>query len=135
MREKAEIEYRADVRPELEAIAALYAAAPLRRPIHDLDRIRRMFEAANLVLTAWDGTRLAGVLRGWTDGAYHGYICDLAIEPAYQKAGIGRRLLEMALEISPQIEFMLRASEIARDYYRHVGWMKIENGWFWPRQL
>lgn len=127
--ETREIAYRQDVRPDVRAIAALYDGAPLRRPTADLERIRQMFEAANVVYSAWDRERLAGILRGWTDGNYHGFICDLAVAPEYQNAGIGRRLLDMALALSPRIEWILRASAIAKDYYAHLGWEKIDNGW------
>lgn len=128
------IEYRSDARPDAVVIADLYRAAPLRRPVDDLERIQRMYDGSNVVLTAWDGERLAGILRGWTDGAFHGYVCDLAVHPDYQKAGIGQALLRQAQAISPDIEFVLRAAPLARDYYPHIGWQPIENGWFQPRR-
>ena len=128
------ISYRSDVRPDAADIAALYRGSPLNRPVDDVDRIRRIYEGSNLVLTAWEGERLVGILRGWTDGAYDGYVCDLAIAPDCQKLGIGRALLEQAIAISPQVQWVLRASKIAVNYYDHIGWQKIENGWLWPRQ-
>lgn len=119
-------------RPEVDAIRALYAAAPLRRPIHEPQRIAKMFESSNVVLSAWDDERdgrLVGLLRGWTDFAWDGYICDLAIHPAYQKQDIGRRLLELARATAPGIQWVLLASPIAKDYYAHLGWEAIPNGW------
>lgn len=127
------ITYRSGQPPALDAVIALYQAAPLRRPVDNPPRIRQMFERANLIWTAWDGDRLVGLLRGWTDGAYHGYICDLAVDPNYQKTGIGRELLRRATEGNGQVEFILRAAVTATDYYAHVGWQKVENGWFQPR--
>ncbi|MBI1752999.1 MAG: GNAT family N-acetyltransferase [Acidobacteria bacterium] len=121
--------FHSDHRPGVEAIRALYAAAPLRRPIHDPERIRRMFEASNVVISAYDGERLVGLLRGWTDFAFDGYICDLAIHPACQKTGVGRRLLDLAVELGEGVQWVLLASPIAKDYYAHVGWAKVENGW------
>ena len=125
----AALEYHLDRTPALEAIRALYAAAPLRRPIHDPARIRRMFEGSNVVISAWDGERLVGLLRGWTDFAFDGYVCDLAIHPAYQKAGVGRALLDRTLALGEGVQWVLLASPIARDYYAHVGWEEVENGW------
>jgi hypothetical protein len=29
---------------------------------------------------------------------------------------------------------VLRASKIAVDYYKHIGWEPIENGWCWRRE-
>ncbi|MGH7194515.1 MAG: GNAT family N-acetyltransferase [Candidatus Saccharimonadales bacterium] len=127
------IEYRGDRCPEPAAIAELCRAALLNRPVDDLERIGRIYAASNLVFTAWEGDRLVGVLRGWSDGGFDAYICDLAIHPDVQRQGVGRRLLELASGGQPQVQFILRASQIARDYYEHLGWQKIENGWFQPR--
>ena len=128
------IEYRTDCRPATAAIIELLRAAPLVRPLDDPARIERMYAASNLVLTAWQGERLVGILRGWTDGAFDGYICDLAIHPDVQRQGVGLRLLELVRAEKPQVQFVLRASQIAKEYYEHIGWQRIENGWFWPRQ-
>jgi ribosomal protein S18 acetylase RimI-like enzyme len=128
------ITYRSDRRPDAALIAALYRGSPLNRPVDDVARIGRMYDGSNIVLTAWEGDRLVGILRGWTDGAYDGYVCDLAIAPDCQKLGIGRALLEQAIALSPEVQWVLRASKIAERYYEHVGWQKIENGWVWPRQ-
>ena len=124
-----DLRFHLDRRPEVEAIRALYAASPLRRPIHDPERIRRMFEGANVVISAYAGDRLVGLLRGWTDFVYDGYVCDLAIHPAFQKAGVGRQLLDLAQGLGEGIQWVLLASPIARDYYARVGWEKVNNGW------
>lgn len=128
------ITFHQDRRPSVDAIRALFAAAPLRRPIHDPARIAAMFEASNLVLSAYDGERLVGLLRGWTDFVYDGYICDLAVHPDYQKASVGRGLLDKALGIHDGIHWVLQASPLAKDYYAHLGWKAIGNGWEFPRK-
>ena len=125
----ASLTFRLDRIPPMDAIRALYAAAPLRRPIHDPERIRRMFEDSNVVISAYDGDRLVGLLRGWTDFVWDGYVCDLAVHPAFQKAGVGRQLLDLAVGLGEGIQWVLQAAPLARDYYAHVGWAKIENAW------
>jgi GNAT superfamily N-acetyltransferase len=127
------ITYRSDSRPDAATIADLYRRSPLYRPVDDVDRIAAMYGGANVVLTAWDGETLVGILRGWTDGAYDGYVCDLAVAPEHQKTGVGRELLDLALKQNWRIQWVLRASRIASAYYEHLGWQKIENGWLWPR--
>jgi ribosomal protein S18 acetylase RimI-like enzyme len=101
--------------------------------VDDVERIKAMYATSNVVLTAWDNETLAGILRGWTDFAYDGYVCDLAVAPEFQKLGVGRELLLQATDLNPRIQWVLRASKIASEYYAHLGWQKIENGWFWPR--
>ena len=128
------ITYSLAERPDARTIADLYRAAELRRPIDDVDRIARMYAGSPLVVTAWDGTRLVGIVRGWTDGAFDGYICDLAVHPEFQTRGIGRELLRLCVsQSSSQVRWVLRASVIAATYYEHLGWQRIENGWYWPR--
>ncbi len=116
-------------RPALEAIQALYAASPLRRPIEDAPRLKQMFDAANVIHSAWEGPRLVGLLRGWTDGAFDGYVCDLAVHPDYQKAGVGRALMALLFPEFPQVRWVLLASPLAEGYYGHVGWKPLENAW------
>ena len=136
------IVYRHDCRPSPADIIRLYDMAPLYRPTKDADRIRRMYEGSNVVWTAWETTdasdlgnaRLVGILRGWTDGAYDGYVCDLAVDPGFQKQGIGRELLSRVIaHYGPHVQWVLRASKIAAAYYKRLGWQAIENGWSWTR--
>lgn len=127
------ITFHDDHRPGLEAVRILYAAAPLRRPIGDLDRLARIFAGSNLLYTAWDGDRLVGVLRGLTDGAFDGYVCDLAVHPAYQKSGVGKGLLDMLLPRHPDVRWVLLAAPLAKNYYGRVGWEALDNAWVLPR--
>lgn len=127
------ITFRPHHRPDLSRIQALYAAAPLRRPVDDVPRLRAMFDAANVIHSAWDGDRLVGLLRGWTDGAFDGYVCDLAVHPAYQKQGVGTGLMAFLAPEYPQVHWVLLASPLARDYYGHVGWEPLDNAWMQSR--
>ena len=124
---------RHDARPDAATIAALYRATPLYRPVDDVPRIAAMYAGSNVVLTAWQGERLVGILRGWTDGAYDGYVCDLAVLPDAQGQGVGRALLDDLHARWPDVQWLLRASKVAREYYGHLGWLPIDNGWLLPR--
>ena len=48
-----------------------------------------------------DGKTLVGCLRILSDGCYFGTITELLVLPAYQKRGIGSRLLQLARENAP----------------------------------
>jgi GNAT superfamily N-acetyltransferase len=47
------------------------------------------------------GKRLVGVVRILSDGYFFGTIPEILVDPEYQGRGIGRRLMEMAWEVSP----------------------------------
>jgi GNAT superfamily N-acetyltransferase len=130
----AELTYRRDTRPPASTVAELYKAAGLNRPVHDLDRLQRVYDGSTVVVTAWEGQRLVGILRGWSDGAYDGYVCDLAVHPDHQRRGVGRALLDACAEGNPEVQWVLRASLVATHYYEHLGWARIENGWYLARQ-
>jgi len=57
-------------------------------------------------VTAWDGERLIGCVRLLTDGYFFGTVPEILVDPAYQRQGIGRRLLEIAWEQSPTSLFL-----------------------------
>ena len=48
---------------------SLYRASTLgeRRPVDDRERMKQMLQNANLVVTAWDGDLLAGIVRSLSD--------------------------------------------------------------------
>lgn len=54
-----------------------------------------------LNITAYDGQELVGCLRILSDGYYFGTITELLVLPAYQKQGIGSRLLQLAKASTP----------------------------------
>ena len=54
-----------------------------------------------LNITAYEGETLVGCLRILTDGYFFGTITELLVLPAYQKQGIGSRLLQLARENTP----------------------------------
>ena len=105
------IEYREGNDLDPAAVAQLYRAAELRRPVDDLARIGEMLAHANLVVSGWDGDRLVGVARSLSDFSYVTYLADLAVHPAYQGRGIGRELIERtAARGGDRAALLLRAS-------------------------
>ena len=72
-----------------------------RRPVNEPDRIAKMLEHANLIITARLGGKLVGVARSLTDFLYCTYLSDLAVDNKFQKQGIGKEpksLSEMPLQ-------------------------------------
>lgn len=58
-----------------------------------------------LNITAWDEDLLIACVRILSDGYYFGTIPEILVDPAYQKKGIGRALMELAWEHSPSSLF------------------------------
>jgi ribosomal protein S18 acetylase RimI-like enzyme len=101
-----------------------------RRPVGDLHSIESMLRHANLVCTAWDGAKLVGVARSLTDFDYCCYLSDLAVDRAYQRRGIGRRLIELTQsKLGSGAKVTLLAAPGAVDYYARIGMTRHESAW------
>ena len=117
--------YKTGVIPVTEAIIELYIKAGLPRPTSDKERIQKMFENSNLVVTAWDNDKLVGISRSITDWVWSCYLADLAVDPGYKKSGIGKGLIqETRNKLGEQSMILLLSVPTALEYYPKVGFEK-----------
>ena len=73
---------------------------------------------------------LVGVLFGVTDFAYWLYVTDLGVDRAYERQGIGRRLMKTAHELAggeKDIAVYLIANENAVPFYEKLGMKKSDD--------
>lgn len=52
-------------------------------------------------IIAMDGKELVGCVRLLSDGYFYSTITEILIDPAYQKQGIGKKLMELVFQASP----------------------------------
>jgi ribosomal protein S18 acetylase RimI-like enzyme len=106
-----------------------------RRPVKDLACLEGMIQNSNLVATAWDDGLLVGIARSVTDFAYCCYLSDLAVDCAYQRQGIGRRLIQVTQDaLGPRGTIILLAAPAAVDYYPHLGFERHDQAWVLDRE-
>ena len=119
-----------------EEFRAVLIASTLgeRRPVDDLQRLDRMLRHADLIVTARDGRRLVGVSRAITDFSYCCYLSDLAVDAAYQRQGIGRRLVAETHKSAGELtSLILVAAPAAQSYYPRIGMQQRPSCWTLPR--
>ena len=105
-----------------------------RRPVGDLARLERMLRQADIIVTARDDGRLVGVSRAISDFAYCCYLSDLAVDVAYQRQGIGKRLIDETRKAAGDgATLILVAAPAAQTYYPKIGMTPIASGWMIPR--
>jgi predicted N-acetyltransferase YhbS len=97
-----------------------------RRPVDDPERLRMMLEYGNLIITARENGKLIGVSRSLTDYAFCTYLSDLAVDEAYQKAGIGKELIRQTKLAAPQARLILLSAPAAINYYPKIGMKQFE---------
>lgn len=106
-------------------LANVFKNSGIKRPYDDLDRMERMIQNADVLITAWDGTEMVGVARAITDYSYCCYLSDLAIVKEYQQKGIGKELVNRIKEIvGDECSIILISAPTAMDYYPRIGFTK-----------
>ena len=125
------ISYRTGNDIDLDEMIELYVDSTLgeRRPVGERERMGRMLEEANLVITAWDDTLMVGISRSVTDWVYCTYLSDLAVRADYQGKGIGKELVRRTRASTPEAMVILLAAPNAVDYYPKIGMTRHESAW------
>jgi hypothetical protein len=119
---KMKIEYSFDKKPTVNQITELYDKSGLPRPTHDKERIQKMYDSSNLIVTAWDNDLLVGVSRSITDWVWSCYLADLAVDP---EIGIGKELVRLTKEkLGDQSMILLLSVPTAMEYYPKIGMIK-----------
>ena len=106
-----------------------------RRPLNEKETIEGMLRNASLILTCrTKNGLLVGISRAITDFHYCTYLSDLAVDAAFQKQGIGKKLIELTHQ-SAGIKTMLilLSAPAAETYYPHIGMTKHNSAWMIPR--
>ena len=120
---------------EPQDVARVFEASGIIRPSHNIARIKRMFDGANLIISAWDEDKLIGVGRALTDFSYCCYLSDLAVDTNYQGQGIGKHLINMVQEaIGEEVSLVLLSAADVEDYYQHLGFSKADHAFILKRR-
>lgn len=126
------IVYKDDAAVSVEEMIDLYKRSTLgeRRPVHRPDIFEQMLKHSNLIITAWSGSCLIGLSRSLTDFGYVAYLSDLAVDSAYQRQGIGRRLVkEIQARLGAECKIVLLAAPTANEYYPKLGFTPNPRAW------
>lgn len=126
------IEYKTENELSLEEFRTVLVSSTLgqRRPVNEPERLRKMLEHGNLIITARDNGRLIGVSRSLTDYAFCTYLSDLAVDEAYQKQGIGKELIRQTKLAAPAAKLILLAAPAAVSYYPKIGMKQFQHCYY-----
>ena len=90
--------------------------------------LRKGFEKSMLILTAYEGDQLLGIIRAVGDGYTVVFIQDILVFPEYQRKGIGSALLQAILDRYSHV----RQIELATDntpktiaFYKSMGFREL----------
>ena len=125
-----DIIYRSNIKLAAEDFIDVLKRSSLaeRRPIDQPQRIQKMLDHGNIIVTAWAGDVLAGVSRAVTDFSFCCYLSDLAVDKAYQHQGIGKELVRLTHEAAGmETQLILLAAPAATEYYPKIGMTRFHH--------
>jgi N-acetylglutamate synthase-like GNAT family acetyltransferase len=113
---------------DFEVVIDVYNTSKLgERRVVDRSTVENMLAHANLIVTAWDNTKMVGIARTFTDFSHVGYLSDIAVRESHQDLGIGAELIRLTQQrMGPRASLMLLASPTSVDYFLEVGFKTVE---------
>lgn len=114
--------------PAPELVLALLEKTGLSRPNWSVGRMHRALKNGSLVVCAWHEHELVGFARAISDFTWIGYLSQLAVVPAFQKRGIGKKLVSQVLEqLGDGVSLVVHSADDANGFYKAVGFEHYEN--------
>ncbi len=111
-------------------ILDLYTAVGWTAYTGDPEALRRGYENSLLVLGAYEGGKLAGIIRAVGDGATVVFIQDILVFPEQQRKGIGSALLQAVLDKYAgvrQVELVTDNTEKTVAFYQSMGFRDLSD--------
>lgn len=125
-----EIVISADDRPTREELVELYDAVGWTSYTENPEVLERAIAGSTHVVTARYGEDLLGLARVVSDGATIAYLQDVLVRPELQREGVGRSLVQAALEPFAHVrqQVLLTDDEPRqRQFYESLGYTEVRD--------
>ena len=111
-----------------DEIRALYAAVGWTAYTEDLPALERGFQNSLLVLAAYEGGVLIGLIRVVGDGTTVVFVQDLLVAPQKQRQGVGTALLKAVLDRYSDVRQLLLTTDNTPKtvaFYKSLGFSEL----------
>jgi ribosomal protein S18 acetylase RimI-like enzyme len=107
-----------------DELSGLYRVAPLGNK--NAAGLKTVFAASMFKCFAYDAGRLIGAGRVLADGVDCAYLCDVAIHPSHQGAGVGKAIVSTLVDLSKDHKkIILYAVPGKESFYRKLGFKRM----------
>lgn len=95
---------------------------------YEPDLHQKAFENSFVSVFAYQKNQLIGFGRAVSDGAYQAAIYDVAVQPEFQKLGLGTTIVNQILQQLPDCNIILYASPGKETFYKKFAFRKMKTG-------
>ncbi|KRK11071.1 GNAT family acetyltransferase [Lacticaseibacillus zeae DSM 20178 = KCTC 3804] len=113
-----------------EAVLTLYQAVGWVMYTRNPAKLKRALAQSLIVLGAFDGDRLVGLIRAVGDGETILFIQDLLVLPSFQRQGIGRQLVNALVDHYPEVRQRVLLTDDQPDtraFYEKIGFVSSDH--------
>lgn len=130
------LDYKINDNCTVSEVEEVFIRSGIRRPVGDSDRIQRMIDHADEIITVREGSKLVGFLRAITDYSYCCYISDIAVDTEYQGLGIGKELIRILRGKlgEDEIQYVLTSAPKAVGFYERIGFERADKAFVIKRK-
>lgn len=118
-----------DQKPTMPEVLALYKSVGWSMYTRDPARLERALTYSLMVLGAYEGKQLVGLIRAVGDGETILFIQDLLVLPEYQRRGIGKQLIEALLARFHEVRQRVLLTDDdpkTRSFYKAAGFVESQ---------
>ncbi|MCB2288932.1 GNAT family N-acetyltransferase [Clostridium sp. CS001] len=97
----------------------------------DLSKLMKAMKSSLMIVSAWEGIKLVGLIRVLGDGITIIYIQDILVLNSYKRKGIGSNLLNCVLDKYKHVDqkvLLTDDSEETRGFYENNGFISCDKG-------
>ena len=94
--------------------------------VQPLSKLASAISGSSAYITVEDGNKLIGFGRVLTDYHSLAYINYMAVDPRYQRRGIGKAILQRLVDASGDVERIFLYTDTADEFYMHCGFAPFE---------
>jgi len=107
-----------------EELSHLYLVAPLGQK--DPSDLKAAFSNSMFKCFVYDSGKLIAAGRALADGKDCSYICDVAVHPDYQGAGLGREVVTRLVNFSKGHKKIILYAAVGKEpFYRKLGFKRM----------
>lgn len=102
-----------------------------KRPPHE---VRDAFAKSSVVCLVYQNDQIIGFGRTVDDGRYYAMLVDVIVDPAHQRQGVGKTVVQTLREHLKGYQFInLSATAENAAFYEKLGWQQQGSAYFWPK--